>query len=161
MLTEIPTETSTELFIEALVEKSIEKIIEKPVIKTQTIESSIDMPIQEPTNNEPQEKIIKSKETFPYRFGLTTESIKDKFILFLQTMYKGINELAGPPYILRNIEDVAKEINISDKLKDVFIKRLYEMKYEKRPLIYTSKSQLVSEFTFNFLKKYTTDLIQN
>jgi hypothetical protein len=147
-----------------IVDDNFKSIIEKPTIvseKPKTPIIGIDLPIQEPTNNEPKEKVIKSKETFPYRFGLTTESIKDKFILFLDSLYKNIDEQSKLPYQLRNTEEVAKEINISDKLKDVFIKRLYEMKYDKRPLIYTSKGQIVSEFSCDFLKKYTTDFIQN
>lgn len=99
------------------------------------------------------------KELIYYRFGHTHASIKDQLIRFINELYNGIDDTHSP-YELNNINSAAARSKISNKTKNVFVKRLYEMTNSGKPLIYNKDNILYSDFTRDFLIDFTTAIVR-
>lgn len=99
------------------------------------------------------------KELIYYRFGHTHASIKDQLIKFIKELYNGIDDTHSP-YELNNINSAAARSKISNKTKNVFVKRLYEMTNSGKPLIYNKDNILYSDFTCDFLIDFTTAIVR-
>lgn len=69
-------------------------------------------------------------ETFPYRFGRTSEKVKNRFVNFVRKMYEeSIQDPETGVYILRDMPIVAKEMGLSESDKDTIIKVLTNVNY--------------------------------
>lgn len=92
-----------------------------------------------------------------YMFGHATEKIKDQLVRFITELYNGVDDTHAP-YQLMSIETAALRAQISDKTRNVFIKRLYEMMTNGQHLIYDKDGHICSDFTRDFIIEYVTQL---
>lgn len=92
-----------------------------------------------------------------YMFGHATEKIKDQLVRFITELYNGVDDTHAP-YQLMPTEAAALRAQISDKTRNVFIKRLYEMTANDQHLIYDKDGYICSDFTRDYLIEYVTQL---
>lgn len=92
-----------------------------------------------------------------YMFGHATEKIKDQLVRFISELYNGVDDTHAP-YQLISIETAALRAQISDKTRNVFIKRLYEMTSNNQHLIYDKDDHICSDFTRDYIIEYVTRL---
>lgn len=111
------------------------------------------------TDSEDNETYSNSGDLIYYRFGHTHSSIKDQLVKFINELYNGINDTHSP-YELNNINSAAARAKISNKTKNVFVKRLYEMSNSGKSLIYNKENILYSDFTRDFLIDFTTAIVR-
>lgn len=106
-------------------------------VRTLKEDDTIETKVEEKPTNE---------ETHLYRYGRSTEKIRDKFSDFLTTI---LPDLAGPLVI--GPDDGARMAGISNRLKETFLKRLTQLKqlYQEDDRWYSTdgKSEVIAHVT--------------
>jgi hypothetical protein len=145
-------------------EEATEKVEEKVATEPKNIEqvkfAEPPVVVKPVVQEQVQEKVEQKPlgEMAYYRFGHTYVSIKDKFVEFINELYNGIDDTHAP-YELNNLDVAAMHCKLGDKIKNVFVKRLYEMTSNGKRLIYDKDKHVYSDFTKDFIIDYTTAII--
>lgn len=88
-----------------------------------------------------------SKETIPYKFGSTTESIMQKAKNFVEELYKD-SILMNGIYILGNPKEASSVVGLTDKEYTVFMNRFSEcLEYNGVPLLYQQNGSWMSNLS--------------
>ena len=88
-----------------------------------------------------------SKETIPYKFGSTTESIMQKAKNFVEELYKDSIIMNGT-YILGNPKEASSVVGLTDKEYTVFMNRFSEcLEYNGVPLLYQQNGSWMSNLS--------------
>jgi hypothetical protein len=74
-----------------------------------------------------------SKKTYNYMFGPTTERVKDELVAFVSKCIDKAGYFTVHPLV------AAKELNMTDRARDVFLDRLQRISYGGKPLIIKNK----------------------
>lgn len=96
----------------------------------------------------------KEIETKKYRFGRTSEAVKNQFEVFLNGLFNGA-QFIDDAWQLRTIEDAALLSEIDSHMLEVFMNRVQSVKYKGKKLIYRNpQGVLVSPFDKEFVVNY-------
>lgn len=117
---------------------------------------TIPNPMQTPPRR-PDSVLNDPNQSVYYMFGHATEKIKNQLVSFITELYNGVDDTHSP-YQLISIETAALRAQISDKTRNVFIKRLYEMTSNGQHLIYDKDGHICSDFTRDYIIEYVTRL---
>lgn len=82
----------------------------------------------------PADKIDPSLVT-TYRLGTTTEKVKDKFVSFVKELYREAKQDNEKDWILNNLYESSNNVRISEKDRDVIIKRLMQLRKNSKPIL--------------------------
>jgi hypothetical protein len=93
------------------------------------------------------------KTSHQYRFGKSSERVKDKIIDFINSC---INE---PGKFIISPEDGARMSSVNEKLRDVFLDHLNKLEMNGEPLIYKEDDQWYSSADKNSIIKYATEIV--
>lgn len=97
------------------------------------------------------EKVTATKK---YRFGRTSEAVKNQFASFLDGLFNGA-QFIDDVWQLRDIEDAKSISNADEHMIEVFMSRVESVKYKGKKLIYRNpQGVLVSPFDKDFVVTY-------
>lgn len=99
-------------------------------------------------------KISNEKSTIHYRFGYTTEAIKNKLLEFIDKCYD-IAKFDGVEYEIQvdNVE------NFSQREKASFVNLLCSISYLNEPIVRFNSGRFITQYDRDFLKSYSTQEI--
>jgi hypothetical protein len=97
----------------------------------------------------------KDVKSIHYRFGRTTETVKNEFVKFVRNVITDIGEFAKDPSI------AASEMALNFKAKDVFLNRLLVMKMDNKFLIQEKEGVYYSNFPVEDIINYSTEIIND
>jgi hypothetical protein len=133
-----------ELESEAYVEPVVEK--EHDVVPEQA-----EFPV---VDHEISESVVPGASSIHYRFGTTSEAVRDKFVQFVKMCVDKQGEFIRDPIV------AARNMKISDKLRDVFLRRLQWLHLEKSQLIEQVEDRWVSHFDADRIIEYSTEVVK-
>lgn len=100
------------------------------------------------------------KDVQEYRFGRTTEKVKDRFVAFVKALYRGAKKDSEGFYLLADVDSAAKSAEIVEKDKEIIITRLLQMVYGIPPqkLMFYEGEQLKSKLDKDSFIEYITTI---
>jgi hypothetical protein len=91
-----------------------------------------------------------------YRFGKTKPAIKDKLVEFVYACIEAPGEFIRDPKSV-----ILERVPMSERLCDIFLRRLSWLHLEKKPLIYQEGSKWFSNFLATDIASYATEIIED
>jgi len=97
--------------------------------------------------------------TLSYKFGKTSENIKNLLVSYIKAMMYGLTDESVYPSPIRDPIEVAKWLGINDRVRDILLGRLKDMKYNDVPLIKEiDNGTYVTNFNPVFIEEYMTEV---
>lgn len=147
---EIPKETVEEPKAE---EPKAEKPVDLPVVSSPPV-------AQEPAPVAQSAHVSKvTANVVNYRFGKTSEAIKEHLVRYVKGMMEGLDDLSSYPAKIHDPVKVAADLGLPEKVRDILLTRLKAMKYGEVPLIRENPDgSYVTNFNPVFLIDWTTEV---
>ena len=126
----------------------------------------------QPSNIEKKEEVVNeaqklvpqvsrvSADVINYRFGKASEAVKNTLINYIRDMMEGLDDTKSYPALIKDPVESANKLGIHERVRDVLLKRLKDMKYNDIPLIKEMQDNTyVTNFNPLFLEEYLTQII--
>jgi hypothetical protein len=97
-----------------------------------------------------------SSHSIHYRFGVTTENVKNKLVEFIMLSINNPGPFVSTP------DETARELKLTTRARDVFINHLSSMRLDGRPLIMKNKfGEYVANFSSEEIIAHVTEVIND
>lgn len=132
------------------------KPIEEPKVE------KVEEPKVEPKKVEEPKVSKVSAEVINYRFGKTSEQVKDALVKYVNAMMAGLDDTSSYPAPMKDPFTVASELGIKDRVRDVLLKRLQDMAFNDVPLVKKNPDgTYVTNFNPMFIEEWTTSVVKS